>query len=186
MAVVGLFIHFQFNNSEEDGIQKRDRKIYDELNELKQSMKTLSYGEIIELAQEKFFMIQEAWSNQDLASLAQLLTSSLYFKWRVKIQEQQTLGERNDLEDLKMHDMKLVDLTLSREGGLRAFCVYLEASCIDSMIDQQGRTLSFNHGHFIEYWYFENEKGAIKLARVGQKEDWERLSKKSNQGLFGP
>ena len=59
---------------------------------------------------EKYLIIQEAWSKQDLETLKKHLSESLYEQWKLKIEWQQFQQQYNQLDHIQLLKVILVDL----------------------------------------------------------------------------
>ncbi|WP_294581744.1 Tim44-like domain-containing protein [uncultured Thomasclavelia sp.] len=121
-----------------------------------------------------YYVIQEAWSKQDLDTLNKYLTPSLYEAWIIKLNWQKYKGQRNVLKSIKLLKHDVVSLYDSENDDEDYFWVYIEGKMDDRMIDDQNQIIESNNDTFVEYWKFLRDGEEIKLDMILQQDEFEK------------
>lgn len=122
--------------------------------------------------EEKYLIIQEAWSKQDLETLKKHLSESLYEQWKMKINWQQYRQQYNQLEHIQLLKVILVDLHDAIDNQQDFFWVYIEGKMNDSMIEN-GEVIESHHDSFVEYWKFMRCGNDFLLDEIKQQDEVE-------------
>lgn len=121
---------------------------------------------------EKYLIIQEAWSKQDLETLKKHLSESLYEQWKLKIEWQQYQQQYNQLDHIQLLKVILVDLHDAIDNQQDFFWVYIEGKMNDLMIEKQ-EVIASNHECFVEYWKFVRHGNDFLLDEIKQQDEVE-------------
>ena len=111
-----------------------------------------------------YYAIQNAWSDKDMDTLKQHLSSSLYDQWKTKLNWWEYEGIRNELSDIRLLKTMVVEV------GDDYFWSYIEGKMRDRMIKGNEVTQD-NKEIFIEYWRFIVEDDKIYLDEIRQEDE---------------
>lgn len=111
-----------------------------------------------------YYAIQNAWSDKDMDTLKQHLSSSLYDQWKTKLNWWEYEGIRNELSDIRLLKTMVVEV------GDDYFWSYIEGKMRDRMIKGDEVTQD-NKEIFIEYWRFIVEDDKIYLDEIRQEDE---------------
>lgn len=115
-----------------------------------------------------YFEVQKAWSNQDLKSLENYLTPSLYEKWLRKFDWMDYRGERNILSQVRLYKIFVVEVDCSEE----CFIVAVYGRMKDKTLNSDNRTIDVNRRPFIEYWKIIKLDNQFYLDEVYQEDEY--------------
>lgn len=121
---------------------------------------------------EQYFIIQNAWSNQDLKILKQHLSEYLYEQWQMKIEWQQFQEQSKLLEHIQLFKVMIVDLHDAIDNHQDYFWVYIERKMQDSFIEG-GQVTDSHNETFVEYWKFIRHGNDILLDEMKQQDEVE-------------
>lgn len=116
---------------------------------------------------EQYFIIQNAWSNQDIEILKQHLSEYLYEQWQMKIEWQQFQEQSNLLEHIQLFKVMIVDLYDAIDNHQDYFWVYIEGKMQDSFIEE-GQVTDSHNETFVGYWKFIRHGNDILLDEMKQ------------------
>lgn len=119
---------------------------------------------------ESYYIIQQAWSDQDLTTLKNYLTDDLYKEWEVKINWQDFRNEKNILDDIRLLKKTIVSAYDDEDDSRDYFWVAIEGKMNDQMIKDH-EIVSESHEVFIEYWKYMRDGDKILLDEVLQEDE---------------
>lgn len=120
-----------------------------------------------------YYIVQEAWSNQDIDELKKYLSSDLLEAWQTKLNWYEFQGKKNVLKNIKLLKHDVVSLYDDENNDKDFFWVYIEGKMDDRMIDNENQILEQNNGVFVEYWKFIRMGDEIYLDKVLQAGEFE-------------
>lgn len=115
-----------------------------------------------------FMEIQQAWQNQDLTSIRHFVSDRLHERFSLQIQEQQDLGYRDSISNLKIIKADLVEA--EPNSVFDVITIQVTASLVDYRVSiKDGSYISGDKSEetFTEFWSFIRRRGAI-LHKEGQ------------------
>jgi len=134
---------------------------------------------------QAFFVLQDAWSRQDLSGGRDYLTADLYREYEEKLARMRERGERDVIRDvgLRDSDVNFVYSRMDEEG--QSFIVMIFASMYDYVVNPAGEVVSGNRDkklYFREFWEFVWQDELWKLARIHE-EDSVTIARIKNMDL---
>ena len=108
-----------------------------------------------------FRAIQEAWSEQDLSRVRGFMSDGLHERFAIQLREQADFGYRNRMENIRVHDVALVETRSFEHFDVAS--VRIAASACDWREDLEcGRELrnTRRDEYFVEVWSFLRGRGA--------------------------
>lgn len=134
---------------------------------------------LLEMAKDKFMLLQDAWSKQDLGVIKQHLHTHLFPDWERDIEGQITRGERNIVERISITKASIVDVQNFEDDARDQFTVAFKAKCRDYTVDNLTHKVKIAEGGkiqlFLEFWTFAWENNEWRLLEVSQFDDWARF-----------
>lgn len=113
-----------------------------------------------------FYSIQEAWQQQAIATVQHFLSDGIMERFSLQIREQQELGYRNKMEQVRITESNLAHYHLGTH--FETLYVRVVASAIDSRVSlTTGAHISGSKSpeSFVEFWTFIRRRGVVsKLA----------------------
>ena len=130
-------------------------------------------GALVGRVRQAFFVLQDAWSRQDLSGDRDYLTADLYRLYEEKVSGMWVHGERDIIRDISLRDQD-VSFIFSRMGEERqSFIVMVFASMYDYVTNPAGQVVSGNRDkkvYFREFWEFVWQDGLWKLSGIHEED----------------
>lgn len=123
-----------------------------------------------EKVKQSYYVIQEAWSQQDLEKLKRYLSDDLYQQWQIKIEWQKYRGERNELTNIRLLSKSIISIHDDEYNTKDYFWVAIEGKMHDEII-REHEIVSVNTETFIEYWKFLRVNDVIVLDKILQEDE---------------
>lgn len=132
-----------------------------ELAKLKQKDPNFNEQSFQDYAQNAFYKIQEAWEQQDLSIARPYLTDQLLQRYTNQINDIQSRGEKNVLENMVVGHMDITGIRSDAEYDY--ITLKIDASAADYTTDSSGKIIRGDKKirPFSEYWTFLR-KGTVK------------------------
>lgn len=124
---------------------------------------------------EVYFIIQKAWSKQDLDTLKLYLTDCLYQQWAIKIEWQKYRHEQNVLTHIRLLSKDLILLYDDEDNSKDYFWVAIEGYMHDSTV-VDNEVINVNNETFIEYWKFVRNSNSILLDDILQESQIDEIT----------
>lgn len=140
-------------------------KIKNQLNDLVDQDNFWNEKKLKKEIEACYYEIQKAWSNQDLQTLKEYLTSTLLEQWKVKLNWQEYRGQRNVLTNIRLLKKYIVDLDDDY------FFVYIEGKMKDQLIEDN-QVIESTNEVFVEYWKFKRVGKKIYLDEIYQQNEF--------------
>jgi predicted lipid-binding transport protein (Tim44 family) len=157
-------------------INKKKRETEQLLNDISQKDPGWNEPNLEDHVRNTFYQIQEAWCQQDLAALQNLLHPQLFEEWKTKIEIMRAKGERNILKDLCLMDVRLVEAQNYRDNEKDAFTACIDAEATDRTIRTNGALDTSDEGTsaFREFWTYQRHQETWLLLRIDQTLQWRK------------
>lgn len=144
---------------------------------------------LTELVNEKFIVMQKAWSDCDLNTIEAHTTQNLYLTWAAELQKQTSESKRNIIRNLVIEKTRFVAVVNRHGKDKDFFTVCFTASAVDvyislseieanpDLLSQNSQSEKFNvkPERFSEFWTFERHGEDWKLAKVSQMTLWRKF-----------
>jgi predicted lipid-binding transport protein (Tim44 family) len=114
-----------------------------------------------------FIAIQDAWSNQDLDRVRHFISDGVNERFSIQIDMQKSEGTRNQMEDVRILESKIVSMTSDRNYDTIHVEIMAQARDTDVSLET-GRVIRINTtAPFTEYWSFLRKPGVKTLTDKG-------------------
>ncbi len=117
----GILLHVLSNESYYKAVYRSRKELKERYLDAKAMYKQMT---------EKYYIIQQAWSDVDLDTLKKECSPQLYDQWRVKLEWQENRNERNVLENIRLIRMRIVKV------NKKSVWVYVKGKMKDSLSTQ--------------------------------------------------
>lgn len=166
-ACIAAFVYFKRRKA-----RLMHQQIEDDLLEASNQDEFWDEKDLKRKVKDKYFVIQEAWSKQDLETLKKHLSEHLYERWQLKIEWQQYQNQSNLLDYIQLFKVMIVDLYDAIDNHQDYFWVYIEGKMKDVLMED-GQILESHQDSFVEYWKFIRQGNDILLDEIKQQEEVE-------------
>lgn len=126
--------------------------------------------DLIEKVKDSYFVIQNAWSQQDLITLSYYLTDDLYKEWENKVTWQQFRNERNVLKNVRLLHKSIISVHDDFDNTKDYFWVMIMGKMTDQIVRNQ-KVESVEYGAFKEFWKFVRDGDRILLDEILQEDE---------------
>jgi predicted lipid-binding transport protein (Tim44 family)/uncharacterized tellurite resistance protein B-like protein len=136
--------------------------------ELKARDPTFNPDRFYARVRDAFVKIQAAWCGHDLSAVRAFLSDGVIERFSLQIQEQQALGVRDQMDEIRISEVGLDDVWAG--DVFESATVRIAASAIDhevSLADGRHVSGSREREWFVEYWTFIRRVGAASVSGKG-------------------
>lgn len=110
---------------------------------------------LTEFGKNTFLRFQSDWSAMNTEAMKQYLTPSYQYHNALLLYALQLLGRTNRMENVKISDAAITNLTDHADNSKDAFTLGISAQAHDQLIDtRENKALFIDDGSFTEYWDF--------------------------------
>ncbi|MGZ3650324.1 MAG: TIM44-like domain-containing protein [Bdellovibrionota bacterium] len=113
-----------------------------------------SYQQFQEKVSKAFFLIQQSWSEQNLAHMRRFITDGVSQRFNAQFTMMKVLAQKNPITDVKIHGIQVAKV--SRDGAYDCVDVMIQASATDQFVCEKFPALNTPGGNegFTEFWTF--------------------------------
>lgn len=129
---------------------------------------------LVNKARQSFFMLQQAWSEQDLVTMKKLLHPSLYPSWESQINAQIANHQVDTMSNVSIKSIMIVDARNYLDDERDCFTVCIDAAADDHTLTN-GIVTKKDDGDFREFWTFEWHNNDWLLLEVYQSSAWKKF-----------
>lgn len=137
------------------------------------------YKNIQKQVEESYFVIQNAWTNQDMASAKDYMEKGLYENFNSKIEWMQLRNEKNVLKKISLKEAMPVSIYDDENDQKDFVWYYINGNMIDYTININTNELMKGNEFkksFVEYWkYVRKEDTKWVLAEILQEDEKDRI-----------
>lgn len=131
-----------------------------------------NYKELVKRAEKTYFVLQKAWTKNEINIAKDYLTKELYENYKSKLQWMEISNKKNILKKIKL--LNVFPISVLDEIGDKndKVYMYIKGKMIDYIINTKTNEVIEGNGMssvFIEYWLFvKNKKGEWVLSKIYQ------------------
>jgi hypothetical protein len=160
-------------------INNRRRQVAEALVRMSQLEPEWSEQALERQVHERFLLLQDAWSRQEIGLLRLHLDDGIYEVWQEEIKIQKQSNIRNHIQDVEIKSIRLVAVRNYINDQKDEFTACIDAQCREGMVpDNPGFMIEEKQTavhQFREFWTFIRDKDKWKLKEVRQFSGWSRL-----------
>ena len=131
---------------------------------------TWKYKTIEKRVIESFYVIQEAWTNNDISKAKDYMAKDLYESFKIKLEWMDVNNRRNVLKKIRLVNLKPVSILI---------WFYIKGKMIDYTIDTKTRNIvdgTTKNKSFIEFWKFvKNNHNEWVLSEILQEDESSKI-----------
>ena len=166
LAITAGFVYYTKHMK----IRQMHKQAREQLEEAYQSDDFWDESELKDKVKESYYMIQQAWSDQDKETLRKYLTDYLYQQWLIKMNWQDFKNERNILDNIRLLNKTIVSAYDDENDYYDYFWVAIEGKMKDqTIIDHE--VVNETNEVFIEYWKYLRDGDNILLDEILQEDE---------------
>ncbi len=168
IGAIALFCYLghRSNEGRRDGVIRRGGMVMGELkrrqtvDSLREDDPAFDEQQFYNRLSQAFAQIQDAWSQQDLASVRAFVSDGIYERFSLQFMEQRDFGYRPRVSDVVIHQMLLAQV--NSDEFFHQATVRIKASCVAYRVSlDTGKYVSGNRNKetFVEYWTYLRRRG---------------------------
>lgn len=131
-----------------------------------------NYKELVKRVEKTYFILQKAWTKNDIKLAKGYLTKELYENYKSKLEWMELGHKKNILKKIKL--LNVYPISVSDEKGNKndKVYMYIKGKMVDYTINTNTNEVIEGNGiskSFIEYWLFvKNRNGEWVLSKIYQ------------------
>lgn len=137
------------------------------------------YENVQKQVEKAYFILQKAWTNQELNKAKEYISKKLYDRYQSKIEWMQIRNQKNILKKISLIDASPISINDDEDDSKDYIWYYIEGSMIDYTINVDTKEIVDGENiktRFIEYWKFGREdKGKWVLCEILQEDEKDQI-----------
>lgn len=134
-----------------------------------------NYDEMIQLANDAFYKMQDAWSQRNIDLVKDSITESLYTKYKKELHWMILKREQNIVGDIEIKKLKIIGNEDYLDNELDRFTVYISGKMIDYSISDRTLEIITNKAKervaFADLYYFIRHDNKWLLDKIDNRVD---------------
>lgn len=155
-------------------VRKKSKQTKEILETIQNTDNIWDEKDILRRAEDIYYHVQEAWTNNDTDALKPYVTPHLYEQWKTKLVWQEMRNERNVLENIKLLRSAIVGVQDYKDNNKDYCWIYIEGSMKDYTLNTETQVMTDGtkkQTSFVEYWKLLRIEDEFYLEEILQKED---------------
>ena len=140
---------------------------------------TWKYKNIEKRVIETFYIVQEAWTNNDMERARDYIDKDLYESFRIKLEWMDVNNKRNVLKKIRLVNLKPVSVYDDKDDKKDLIWFYIKGKMIDYIIDTKTKSIvsgNTKNRSFVEFWKFvKNDDNKWVLSEILQEDESKKL-----------
>lgn len=140
---------------------------------------TWKYKTIEKRVIETFYIVQEAWTNNDMEKAKDYMAKDLYESFKIKLEWMDINNRRNVLKKIKLVNLKPVSVYDDKDDKKDLIWFYIKGKMIDYTIDTNTRNITngnTKNRSFVEFWKFvKNNDNVWVLSEIIQEDESSKI-----------
>ena len=140
---------------------------------------TFKYKTIEKRVIETFYIVEEAWTNNDISKAKDYMAKDLYENFKIKLEWMDVNNRRNVLKKIRLVNLKPVSIYDDKDDKKDLIWFYIKGKMIDYTIDTKTRNIvdgTTKNKSFIEFWKFvKNNCNEWVLSEILQKDESSKI-----------
>ena len=140
---------------------------------------TFKYKNIEKRVIDSFYVIQEAWTNNDMAKAKDYMDKSLYENFKSKLEWMDINNKRNILKKIRLVNLKPVSVYDDKDDKKDLIWFYIKGKMIDYTIDTKTKSIvsgDTKNRSFVEFWKFiKNDDNKWVLSEILQEDESSKI-----------
>ena len=140
---------------------------------------TFKYKTIEKRVIETFYVVEEAWTNNDISNAKDYMDKDLYENFKSKLEWMDINNRRNILKKIRLVNLKPVSVYDDKDDNKDLIWFYIKGKMIDYTIDTKTRNIvdgTTKNKSFIEFWKFvKNDDNKWVLSEILQEDESKKI-----------
>ena len=140
---------------------------------------TWKYKTIEKRVIETFYIVEEAWTNNDISKAKDYMDNDLYENFKSKLEWMDINNRRNILKKIRLVNLKPVSVYDDNDDKKDLIWFYIKGKMIDYIVDTKTKSIvsgDTKNKSFVEFWKFvKNEKNKWVLSEILQEDESKKI-----------
>ena len=139
---------------------------------------TWKYKTIENRVIETFYVVEEAWTNNDMVKAKDYMDKDLYENFKSKLEWMDINNRRNILKKIRLVNLKPVSVYDDKDDNKDLIWFYIKGKMIDYIIDTKTKSIvsgNTKNRSFVEFWKFVKNDDKWVLSEILQEDESKKL-----------
>lgn len=140
---------------------------------------TWKYKTIEKRVIETFYIVEEAWTNNDISKAKDYMDNDLYENFKSKLEWMDINNRRNILKKIRLVNLKPVSVYDDKDDNKDLIWFYIKGKMIDYIVDTKTKSIvsgDTKNRSFVEFWKFvKNENNEWVLSEILQEDESKKI-----------
>ena len=140
---------------------------------------TFKYKTIEKRIIETFYVVEEAWTNNDMVKAKDYMDKDLYENFKSKLEWMDINNRRNVLKKIRLVNLKPVSVYDDKDDNKDLIWFYIKGKMIDYIVDTKTNSIvsgDTKNKSFVEFWKFvKNENNNWVLSEILQEDESKKI-----------
>ena len=140
---------------------------------------TFKYKNIEKRVIETFYIVEEAWTNNDMVKAKDYMDKDLYENFKSKLEWMDINNRRNILKKIRLVNLKPVSVYDDKDDDKDLIWFYIKGKMIDYIVDTKTKSIvsgDTKNKSFIEFWKFvKNDNNEWVLSEILQEDESKKI-----------
>lgn len=140
---------------------------------------TFKYKTIEKRVIETFYIVEEAWTNNDINKAKDYMDKDLYESFKSKLEWMDINNRRNILKKIRLVNLKPVSVYDDKDDNKDLIWFYIKGKMIDYIVDTKTKSIvsgDTKNKFFVEFWKFvKNDDNKWVLSEILQEDESKKI-----------
>lgn len=140
---------------------------------------TWKYKTIEKRVIETFYIVEEAWTNNDMVKAKDYMDKDLYENFKSKLEWMDINNRRNILKKIRLVNLKPVSVYDDKDDNKDLIWFYMKGKMIDYIVDTKTKSIvsgTTKNKSFVEFWKFvKNDNNEWVLSEILQEDESKKI-----------
>ena len=140
---------------------------------------TWKYKTIEKRVIETFYIVEEAWTNNDMVKAKDYMDKDLYENFKSKLEWMDINNRRNILKKIRLVNLKPVSVYDDKDDNKDLIWFYIKGKMIDYIVDTKTKSIvsgTTKNKSFVEFWKFvKNDNNEWVLSEILQEDESKKI-----------
>ena len=140
---------------------------------------TFKYKNIEKRVIETFYIVEEAWTNNDISKAKDYMDNDLYENFKSKLEWMDINNRRNILKKIRLVNLKPVSVYDDNDDKKDLIWFYIKGKMIDYIVDTKTKSIvsgDTKNKSFVEFWKFvKNDDNNWVLNEILQEDESKKI-----------
>ncbi len=140
---------------------------------------TFKYKTIEKRVIETFYVVEEAWTNNDISKAKDYMDKDLYENFKSKLEWMDINNRRNILKKIRLVNLKPVSVYNDLDDNKDLIWFYIKGKMIDYIVDTKAKSIisgNTKNKSFVEFWKFvKDDDNEWVLSEILQEDESKKI-----------